>query len=175
MTMTQRADEVGRSNAFSIDRWSATSGSERQSRANLVIDGGGRQWRANAIGNGAVDALMRAVDEALAPALGAGVELVTYDVHATGHGHAASARVDVTIRDRGPEEDRQFAGTALHPNVLEASTAAYLNAINALLAEKKVDVAAAAPLGGGAVESNDRAAAEARRRTASRIMQVYND
>jgi hypothetical protein len=52
--------------ALSIERWSATSGSERGSRASLVLHGGGHRWRAHADGNGAVDALMRAVDDALA-------------------------------------------------------------------------------------------------------------
>ncbi|MDQ3689442.1 MAG: hypothetical protein M3406_05295, partial [Chloroflexota bacterium] len=73
--------------ALSIERWSATSGSERGSRASLVLNGGGHRWRAHADGNGAIDALMRAVDDALAPLLGKGVELATYDVHAAGPGH----------------------------------------------------------------------------------------
>ena len=61
--------------ALSIERWSATSGSERGSRASLVLHGGGHRWRAHADGNGAVDALMRAVDDALAPLLGTGVQV----------------------------------------------------------------------------------------------------
>ena len=60
---------------LSVERWSATSGSERPSRANLTLIGGGHRWRANAGGNGAVDALLRAVDNALAPLLGGRVTL----------------------------------------------------------------------------------------------------
>jgi hypothetical protein len=175
MTMTQPADEVAEAMPFSIERWSATSGSERQSRANLVLAGGGRHWRAHANGNGAVDALMRAVDEALGPVLAEGVELLSYEVHATGHGHAAAAEVELTIRDRGALSEAEFAGRAVHPNVLEASIAAYVDAINRLLSDREVDVAAIAPLGGGSDERTAEAAAEARRRTANTIMQLYND
>jgi hypothetical protein len=43
--------------AFSLERWSASSGSDRTSRASLVLVGGGRRWYAHANGNGAIDAL----------------------------------------------------------------------------------------------------------------------
>ena len=78
---------TGTGAGLSLKQWSATSGSERSSRANLVLEGGGHRWRANADGNGAIDALTR-VDNALDPVLGSGVQLVAYDVHATGIGHA---------------------------------------------------------------------------------------
>ena len=60
--------------AFSLERWSASSGSDRTSRASLVLVGGGRRWYAHANGNGAIDALMRAVDDALKRVLTAPVE-----------------------------------------------------------------------------------------------------
>ena len=87
--------------ALSVERWSATSGSERSSRANLTLVGGGHRWRANAGGNGAVDALLRAVDNALAPILGLGVTLASYDVHAAGSGHEAKASIAVGVRRSG--------------------------------------------------------------------------
>ena len=91
MTVSQPDTTPTAAEGLSIERWSATSGSERGSRASLVLHGGGHRWRAHADGNGAIDALMRAVDDALAPLLGEGISLATYDVHASGPGHEATA------------------------------------------------------------------------------------
>ncbi len=88
--------------AFSLERWSASSGSDRTSRASLVLVGGGRRWYAHSNGNGAIDALMRSVDEALARVLTSPVDLMTYNVHASGHGHATAATVTLSVRDAGP-------------------------------------------------------------------------
>ena len=91
--------------------------------APLVLHGGGHRWRAHAEGNGAIDALMSAVDVALAPLLGDGVALATYDVHASGPGHdvgRVGVRVDPPPRRRGRT---LYPGRAVSENVLEASSA----------------------------------------------------
>ena len=49
-----------------LARWTVTSGSNARSRGAVVITAGDHEWRASAEGNGAIDALYRAVDEALA-------------------------------------------------------------------------------------------------------------
>jgi len=135
--------------AFAIERWSASSGSSRASRADLVISGGGRNWRAHATGNGAVDALLRAVDTALAAVLGDGVELQTYNVHATGDGHDAMAAVTLSLRSRSDDEHAPaYPGRGVHENILEASLVAYVDAINRLVAHANIDVAAAVPAPG---------------------------
>ena len=85
---------------LSIERWAAASGSERGSRASLIIHGGGHRWRAHAEGNGAVDALMRAVDVALAPLLGDGISLATYDVHASAPGPEATPSCSTPVGER---------------------------------------------------------------------------
>jgi hypothetical protein len=131
-----------------LERWSATSGSERRSRANVVLHGGGHRWRANADGNGAIDALMRAVDNALAPLLRDGVVLATYDVHAAGAGHESSATISVSVRRREDQSGPRYPGRAAHENVLEASVVAYIDAVNALLAHEGVDIASAVPTPG---------------------------
>jgi 2-isopropylmalate synthase len=140
------ATAVESSAAFTLERWSATSGNARLSRASLAIRGAGRTWRAHATGNGAVDALMRAVDMALAPFLGAGVELQTYNVHATGEGHDAVAAVTLSLRARSDDPHAPaYPGRGAHENVLEASLLAYVDAINRFVAHGNVDVASAAP------------------------------
>jgi LeuA allosteric (dimerisation) domain len=157
---------------LSIERWSATSGSERGSRASLVLHGGGHRWRAHADGNGAVDALMRAVDVALAPLLGEGVALATYDVHASGPGHEASASVSLSIRSRADADGPLYPGRFVSENVLEASVGAYVDAVNALLADTGVDIASAVPTPG---ETNTHETdPEHRSGAKDRIMSAYN-
>src|SRR3990170_3618690 len=110
MTATSTDSTSHADAGLSVERWAASSGSERGSRANLVLSGGGHRWRANADGNGAIDALMRAVDNALVPLLGAGVVLATYDVHATGAGHEAKASISVSVRRREDESGPLYPG-----------------------------------------------------------------
>src|SRR6187200_2444086 len=137
--------------SLDIERWAASSGSERTSRANLTIVGGGHRWRANADGNGAVDALMRAVDRALEPLLGEGIVLVSYDVHAAGTGHEAKASIAVGVRRSDAPDGPIYPGRAVHDNVLQASVEAYVSAIGALLTDEGVDIAAAVPSPGETV------------------------
>ena len=86
MTLSNLGTNPDTPAGVSIERWTATSGSERGSRASLVLHGGDHRWRANAEGNGAIDALMKAVDVALAPLLATAWPWRTYDVHASGPG-----------------------------------------------------------------------------------------
>ena len=158
--------------ALSIERWSATSGSERGSRASLVLNGGGHRWRAHADGNGAIDALMRAVDDALAPLLGEGIVLATYDVHAAGPGHETKASVSLSVRSRADDEGPLYPGRAVSENVLEASVCAYVDALNALLAATGVDVASAVPTP-GATDTHE-TDPEHRSGAKDRIMSAYN-
>lgn len=172
MTLSPAGTDPAGQAQLSLERWSATSGSERGSRANLVLAGGGHRWRANADGNGAVDALMRAVDNALAPLLGAGVMLVAYDVHAAGAGHEARASVTVGVRRRDDETAPIHPGRAVHENVLEASVVAYVDAVNALLADEGVDIVAAVPGPGETVRHDTDP--DHRSGTKDRIMSAYN-
>jgi hypothetical protein len=143
----ERAPDTSADAAFSVERWSATSGNGRPSRANLTLRGGGRRWSAHSEGNGAVDALLKSVDLALAPVLGEGVELQTYNVHATGEGHDTEAAVTLSVRTRSEHEHAPaYPGRAVRANILEASLLAYVDSINKLLAHANVDVASAAPL-----------------------------
>jgi hypothetical protein len=160
---------------FQVERWQASSGNDRKSRASLVLAGGNRRWHAHATGNGAVDALMRSVDEAVAQVVPFPVELITYDVHATGHGHAAAASVTLSIREAGADADSpEFPGRATHPNVLEASLGAYLDAINVLVANHGIDLATAAPLGQGSEGEDSGEEAESRTHAKDGMMDLYN-
>jgi hypothetical protein len=172
MTLSRPTIDADPADALAVERWAASSGSERGSRANLVLTGGGHRWRANAEGNGAIDALMRAVDNALEPVLGTGVVLVAYDVHATGVGHEAKASISVGVRRRDDEDAPVHPGRAVHDNVLEASVVAYVDAVNGLLADEGVDLASAVP-SPGATNRHD-TDPEHRAGAKDRIMSAYN-
>ncbi|MGH2379722.1 MAG: alpha-isopropylmalate synthase regulatory domain-containing protein [Candidatus Limnocylindria bacterium] len=172
MTLTTEETQPVTAPGLNIERWSATSGSHRPSRASLILAGGGHRWRAHADGNGAIDALMRAVDRALEPLLGAGVELATYDVHATGPGHETKAAIAVSVRSRDDGDGPLYPGRAVHENVLEASLEAYIDALNTLLADQQVDVATAVPTPG--MTSRHATNPEHRSGAKDRIMSSYN-
>ncbi len=172
MTLSPADTRPGTHADLYLERWSATSGSERASRANIVVAGGGHRWRANADGNGAIDALLRAVDNALEPLIGSGVVLVAYDVHATGAGHDAKASITVGVRRRDEEDGPIYPGRAVDENVLQASVVAYIDAVNALLVEEGIDIASAVPSPGETVRHETDP--EHRSGAKDRIMSAYN-
>lgn len=122
-----------------LTRWTVTSGSNVQSRGAVVIEAGTHHWRASAEGNGAVDALFKAVDAALADVLRGHPRLVGYDVHALAEGPEAEGLVIVAIEPpAGLEGDRSsglYQGRARSTNIIAASIEGYVEALNAMLAE----------------------------------------
>jgi LeuA allosteric (dimerisation) domain len=122
-----------------LARWTVTSSSNAQSRGAVVIEAGTHHWRASAEGNGAVDALLKAVDAALADVLDGHPKLVGYDVHALGEGPDAEGLVIVAIEPpAGLEGGRSaglYQGKARSTNIIAASIEGYVEALNAMLAE----------------------------------------
>ena len=80
-----------------LARWSCTTGSNVQSRGVVVLESGDHRWEATAEGNGAVDALFGAVDQALSGVLTGHPRLIGYDVHALAEGPGAEGRVTVRL------------------------------------------------------------------------------
>jgi len=123
-----------------LARWTVTSGSNANSRGAVVIASGDHQWEASAEGNGAVDALFRAVDKALAGVLTGHPRLLSYDVHAVAEGPDAEGRVTVSIAPpsdaSGPRGSGRYTGEIVSTNIIAASIEAYVDAINDLLAEE---------------------------------------
>ncbi len=121
-----------------LARWTVTSGSNAQSRGAVIIDAGDHHWRASAEGNGAIDALYRAVDKALTEILDGHPRLLAYDIHALGEGTDTVGVVTVRIAppDVGGERGTgEYGGEARGPNIIAASIEAYIVALNAMLAE----------------------------------------
>jgi len=123
-----------------LARWTVTSGSNANSRGAVVIAAGDHQWEAAAEGNGAVDALFRAVDKALAGVLTGHPRLLSYDVHAVAEGPDAEGRVTVVIAPppgaEGARASGRYTGEITSTNIIAASIEAYIDAINELLAEE---------------------------------------
>ena len=125
--------------ALHLTRWTVTSGSNVQSRGAVVIEAGKQHWRASAEGNGAVDALFKAVDAALADVLEGHPKLVGYDVHALAEGPEAEGLVIVAIEPpaggAGARATGLYNGKSRDTNIIAASIEAYVEALNAMLAE----------------------------------------
>ena len=148
-------------------RWTVTSGSSVNSRAAVVLHGAGRDWQASAEGNGAVDALLRAVNHALAEVLGGAPLLLAYDVHALAEGPDAEGRVTVQIAPplaaEGDRATGRYTGEVASTNIVAASVEAYVEALNAMFdagAWIGAAEAAAARLGTGPDDENPPAEAE---------------
>jgi 2-isopropylmalate synthase len=130
-----------------LARWTVTSGSNVRSRGAVVITSGDNEWRASATGNGAIDALYRAIDKALHDVLGGQPRLVAFDVHALGEGSDTIGGVTVRIvppESGGERGTGEYGGEAQDPSIIAASIEAYILAINAMLAEAQWSGAAEA-------------------------------
>jgi len=142
-----RVADAGRQGPIRLARWTVTSGSNVNSRAAVVLAAAGHDWQASAEGNGAVDALVRAVNVALADVLGGDPKLLEYDVHALAEGPDAEGRVIVRIAPppsaTGERATGSFAGEMRSTNIVAASVEAYVEALNALLGDASWTGAAA--------------------------------
>lgn len=137
--MTEAPPAPDATPTLQLTRWTVTSSSNAQSRGAVVIEAGSHHWRASAEGNGAVDALFKAVDTALAEVLQGHPKLVGYDVHALAEGPEAEGLVIVAIEPpAGLESGRSaglYQGRARSTNIIAASIEGYVEALNAMLAE----------------------------------------
>jgi 2-isopropylmalate synthase len=120
-------------------RWTVASGSNVQSRGAVVVSAGGHRWKAAAEGNGPIDALFRSVDEAIGEVLTGHPRLLAYDIHALAEGPDAEGEVRVRIAPpegaAGARSEGEYDGAARSTNIIAASIEAYVEAINAMLAE----------------------------------------
>ena len=125
---------AARETTLHLTRWSVSSGSNVRSRGVVVIEAGDHHWRGSAEGNGAVDALFRAVDEALHDVLAGHPRLVSYDVHALAEGPDAEGAVKISVAPPAGGEGR-YEGASSSTNIIAASIEAYIEGLNAMLAE----------------------------------------
>ena len=101
--VNQRTSDVPSS--VTIVGWSVTSSHSGNATGSATISVGGDERTAEATGNGPVNALFRAVDEALQPVLGWHPTLTEYEIKAVSAGEDAQGQVLVRCRrssDEGP-------------------------------------------------------------------------
>jgi 2-isopropylmalate synthase len=145
----QRADPVPA--LVRLEHWASASRQGETSSGNVSLFYDGRTYRAFAGGNGPVDALLKATDNALDQIMGGRPTLTDYQLRSVGSGEDAQGEAMTKIA--GPEplpgEDvpRTYTGHGLSTNVVEASLRSYLAAVNKLLADRAAAPAAAAPAG----------------------------
>jgi 2-isopropylmalate synthase len=154
----QHAAEVGR--GIVLEGWSVTSSHEGRSTGSVTLCVADETRQAEASGNGPVDALYRAVDEALEPIVGWRQILDEYEIRSVTAGEDAQGKTLVRChRSNDPARPPLVAtGHGLSTNIIESSLEAYVVAANKLLG------AATAAAAAGAA-----AAAEAQSATAGRL------
>jgi len=134
----QHADPVPQ--LVQIEHWASASRQGESSSGNVSLFYEGRTFRAFAGGNGPVDALLSAVDNALEQIIDGRPQLVDYQLKSIGQGEDAQG--EATVKIAAPATDGEapqiFTGHGLSTNVVEASLRAYLAAVNKLIAEHPV-------------------------------------
>ncbi len=122
-----------------LEHWAAASRQGESSSGSVSVFFDGKTYRAFAGGNGPVDALLKAVDNALEQIIGGRPTLVDYQLRSVGSGEDAQGEAMLKIAQPGPPGDdglpQTYTGHGLSTNVVEASLRAYLAAINKLIAE----------------------------------------
>jgi 2-isopropylmalate synthase len=135
----QRADPVPQ--LVRLEHWAAASRQGESSSGNVSLFCDGRTYRAFAGGNGPVDALLKAVDNALEQIIGGRPALIDYQLRSVGSGEDAQGEAMVKIQGPTVGDDglpQVFTGHGLSTNVVEGSLRAYLAAVNKLIAEHQV-------------------------------------
>ena len=134
----QHADPVPQ--LVGLEHWAAASRQGESSSGNVSLFYEGRTFRAFAGGNGPVDALLSAVDNALEQIIAGRPQLVDYQLKSVGQGEDAQgeATVKIAAPATNGETPEIYTGHGLSTNVVEASLRAYLAAVNKLIAEHPV-------------------------------------
>ena len=109
-------------NLLRLVRWNASIGSGGAATASVVVARGDEEMGADGEGNGAVNALLQAIDNAV----GIPSELEEYQVEAVTPGEDAQGQVRLRIRAEGGV----YTGHGLATDVVEASARAYLAALS---------------------------------------------
>ncbi|HSW40946.1 MAG TPA: 2-isopropylmalate synthase [Patescibacteria group bacterium] len=133
----QRSDDVPAS--IVLEGWSVTSSHGGRSTGSVRVTLDGEERAGEETGNGPVNALYRAVGDAIRPIIGWEPTLEEYEIKAITEGEDAQGRVFIRCRrsiDVGPEA-HVVTGHGLSTNIIEASLEAYVLAANKLRAAER--------------------------------------
>ena len=114
--------------------WNVTSSHGGKATGTVTLRVNGDERSSEATGNGPVNALFRAVDEVLQPALGWHPTLTEYEIKAVSAGEDAQGQALVRCRRSSDEGTGALvvSGHGLSTNIIEASLDAYLVGANKL-------------------------------------------
>jgi 2-isopropylmalate synthase len=120
--------------SVTLDGWSVTSSHGGNATGTVSLTVLGQERSAEATGNGPVNALYGAVDQAIFPVLGWTPILSEYEIKAVSAGEDAQGQTLVRCRRSTDAGSEAFTvtGHGLSTNIIEASLEAYLVAINKL-------------------------------------------
>lgn len=148
----QHADPVPQ--LVELEHWATASRGGESSSGNVSLFHAGQTFRAFSGGNGPIDALLSAVDNALEQIIGGRPRLVDYGLRSVGSGEDAQGEATVKIAAPAAGEiPVVFTGHGLSTNVVEASLRAYLAAVNKLLADASAGSATGVGPGKGAAST----------------------
>jgi 2-isopropylmalate synthase len=122
--------------------WSVASSRGGGSSGRVEVRINGEERKAEASGNGPVDALYEAIDIAIEPSLGWRPNLSEYEIRAVSEGEDAQGQVSVKCRrsidvdaaGKPLPDTRIVSGQGLSTNIIDASLVAYITAANKLAA-----------------------------------------
>jgi 2-isopropylmalate synthase len=117
-----------------LQGWSVTSSHSGRAMGMISLSIADQSQSVEATGNGPVDALYGAIDQAVESALGWKPVLDVYEIKAVSGGEDAQGQVVVRARRSNDETSDAFVATGhgLSTNIIEASVAAYLAAAEKL-------------------------------------------
>lgn len=126
VNLVQEAKGRPTADHYRIDHFHVASGTGRRPRAEVLLHhvSSDSTSRVAADGDGPVDAIYKAIDQAT----GSHHDLISYGIRSMGEGADAIGEVTVLIGENGA----LFRGVARHTDVLKASAQAYIKALNQL-------------------------------------------
>ncbi len=107
---------------FKLDYVNATSNSQSVASATIGLSVGGEARQEAATGNGPVEASFKAIERIT----GMAVEVIEYNLDATGQGASSLGQVDIIAKYDG----RQYHGAGLAADIVEASVRAMIRVYN---------------------------------------------
>ncbi len=139
LALVEQRTAEGERASVQVEGWSITSqhGGRSSGSVRVILDGASLSGEAT--GNGPVNALYRAVDDAIRPILGWEPTLVEYEIRAVSEGEDAQGRVFVRCRRSTDESENPIivSGHGLSTNIIEASLEAYVVAAAKLRAAER--------------------------------------
>lgn len=122
-------DHAGAEEHYQYDHLHVFSGTDMTSTATLGVRVGDKMVELAALGHGPVDAAYAAVDKLVEREFNGSIELLEYRIDSMTPGHDAQGEVRVKMSYDG----RTVHGKGYSTSILEASTKAYLNAMNKIM------------------------------------------